>query len=95
MSFKALELTANETIFQIDRFIEEEGEEDNGVLESIMNQMIFIRDAALVEKNPFAELEEGRTFTFGILASREFASPRELELQDYIYDVFHELIKFE
>ncbi|WP_153039159.1 immunity protein Tsi6 family protein [Microbulbifer sp. Q7] len=52
------------------------------VLESIKNQMIFVRDNARVGKNPVDELPDGKSFTFGILSSREFASPEELLVKE-------------
>ncbi|GAB2528837.1 immunity protein Tsi6 family protein [Microbulbifer agarilyticus] len=52
------------------------------VLKSIKNQMKFIRDCASAGKNPIRELPEGQTFTFGILSSREFSSPEELQVKE-------------
>jgi len=56
-------------------------------LESIRKQLIFIRDKALEGKNPLLELGEKNYFTYRILASKEFASPEEMEIKkniDYV-----------
>ncbi len=93
MSLKVLAEKANEAIEQIDRFIAEQHSSD--FIESIKRQIAFIRDNAVTGKNPIAELKEGNTFSFGIMASRELASPRELELGTYISAVLSELMKLD
>lgn len=55
---------------------------ESPVLESIKNQMIFVRDNARAGKNPVDELPSGQSFTFGILSSREFSSPEELLVKE-------------
>lgn len=62
------------------------------VLTSIKNQMVFIRDNAAAGKNPSKELASGTKFTYGILASRELASPDEVILRDLIGEVTKILI---
>lgn len=91
MGFNELSKKASDAIDELNIFIDEDG--SNNVLESIKQQMIFIRDKADEEKNPLNELGVDKKFTYGILASREFASPRELELQEYIYSVSREMDK--
>jgi len=44
-------------------------------------------------KSPVDELEDGKKFTFGILASREFASPEELLVQEKIDSLTKILIR--
>ncbi|HED17556.1 MAG TPA: hypothetical protein ENI64_12175 [Gammaproteobacteria bacterium] len=82
MDYRMLAECSDTAIKKIFQQINDEGSSE--VLESIKQQMIFIRDNALEGKNPALALEAGRQFTYGILASREFASPKELELKEYI-----------
>jgi len=82
MNFTLLYESANSVIEQILLLIKDEG--TNETLESIKQQMIFIRDNSKVGINPISALTENKKFTYGILASREFASPRELELKENI-----------
>ena len=49
--------------------------------------MLFIRDNANRGKDPAIELGDERKFTYSIIASREFASPAELELKEYLDEV--------
>ena len=51
------------------------------VLDSIRAQMTFIFDEAECGENPMESIGPDRPFTFGILSSREFASPDELKLK--------------
>jgi len=85
MNHTLLSKCANTAIEQIQEFMQEEG--TNNTLESIKQQMIFIRDNSQVGKNPIHELGNDREFTYGILSSREFASPKELELKELINNV--------
>lgn len=50
-------------------------------LDEIIEQITFISKCAKNGKNPRKVLMEGQSFTYSILASREFASPEELELK--------------
>lgn len=67
---------------KLDCFLEKN--ECTASLESIRQQMIFIRDKSLQGINPISALGENRTFTYRIIASREFSSPEELEVKFYI-----------
>lgn len=82
MDYKELSFRAGLAIDKLDEFIRKVGA--TASLESIRQQMIFIRDKADQGKNPLDELESSRYFTYRILASREFASPEELEIKKYI-----------
>lgn len=85
MDYKLLSDNANVVIKQLDFIINKYG--STQPLESIKQQMIFIRDNALQSKNPINELGKNRYFTYGVLASKELASPEELEIQKNIYRV--------
>ena len=85
MNFIKLKESAIVAIKKIDEFGIKNGESDQ--LESIKQQMIFIRDNAINGKDPSLELGDDRKFTYAIIASREFASPEELDLKEYIDEV--------
>jgi len=85
MNLNSLVKVADSALKQIDLFIKEEG--NSHVLNSIKEQILFIKEKALQGKNPVKELENGKMFTYAILASKEFASPREEELHETIYEV--------
>jgi|GEM_PF-2477184 len=82
MDYKALCTAAEKVIVAID--MQPPQYASAGVLASIKNQMVFIRDNAAIGKNPSKELTSGKKFTYGILSSREFASPDELVLKELI-----------
>ncbi len=85
MNYVELAERADTAIQKLQEFIDNNGSTD--VLESIKEQMLFIKGKALTKKNPAYELENNQKFTYAILASREFASPQELELKEYINKV--------
>ena len=60
-------------------------------IQSILTQLNFIASCAKQGKNPRNSLPEGKVFTYGIISSREFASPEELELKKYLTAVDKEL----
>ena len=60
-------------------------------IQSIMAQLNFIASCAKQGKNPRHSLPEGKVFTYGIVSSREFASPEELELKKYLIALDKEL----
>lgn len=60
-------------------------------IQSILAQLNFIASCAKQGKNPRSSLPEGQKFTYGIISSREFASPEELELKKYLTAVDKEL----
>ncbi len=60
-------------------------------IQSIMAQLNFIASCAKQGKNPRHSLPEGKVFTYGIISSREFASPEELELKKYLIALDKEL----
>jgi hypothetical protein len=73
-----LEKKSNAALFIIDEFTVSNG--GSSVLESIREQILFIRNNAILGKNPVVELN-GRQFTYGIISSREFSSPDELKIK--------------
>ena len=73
-ALKAIEKFLNQNVMDI----------NEPFMQSILAQLNFIADCAKEGKNPRKSLSEGKTFTYGILASREFASPEELELNEYL-----------
>lgn len=85
MNFAKLEEQASVAINEIDQFVATNGGSDQ--IESIKQQMLFIRDNANRGKDPAIELGDERKFTYSIIASREFASPAELELKEYLDEV--------
>jgi hypothetical protein len=91
MDYQALSNAATNVIVAIET--NPLGSVSTDTLESIKNQMIFIRDNADNKKNPSAELTPGQKFTYAIIASRELASPSELKLNDLISEVTRILIK--
>ncbi|WP_215396943.1 hypothetical protein [Rheinheimera oceanensis] len=91
MDYQALYTAANNVVVAIDIRTLQHASPD--ILASIKNQMIFIRDNAAAGRNPSDELAPGAKFTYAILASREFASPEELVLQDLIDKVTSILIR--
>lgn len=52
-------------------------------LQSLKNQMTFILANAKNQQNPLSILS-GRVFTYGIISSRELASPYEMEVKAQI-----------
>jgi len=85
MNFAKLEEQASVAINEINQFVAANGGSDQ--IESIKQQMLFIRDSANNGKDPAIELGDERKFTYSIIASREFASPAELELKEYLNEV--------
>lgn len=55
--------------------------------QSIVAQLQFIQTCAAKGFNPLDELASGKTFTYGIISSREFASPEEMKLKQYLDQV--------
>lgn len=84
MNYLDLSIAANKVITEIDgnklRFISETTKE------SIKNQMIFIKSHADQKIDPRSKLN-GSKFTYGIISSREFSSPEELEVKELIDNV--------
>jgi hypothetical protein len=80
-ALKAIEKFLNQNVVDI----------NEPFMQSILAQLNFIADCAKEGKNPRNSLPEGKTFTYGIISSREFASPEELELNEYLTAVDMEL----
>jgi len=86
-----LENAAKDALLELNKLIKNYG--TSNILESIQNQLQFIQQKAEEGKSPVDELEDGKKFTFGILASREFASPEELLVQEKIDSLTKILIR--
>lgn len=84
-ALKAIEKFLNQNVVDINELF----------MQSILAQLNFIADCAKEGKNPRTSLTEGKTFTYGIIASREFASPEELKLNEYLTAVDLELYREE
>jgi len=71
----------------------------NPMHKSILKQIDFIIKCAEKGNNPTEELPTGQTFTYSVIASREFSSPEELAIknridemsQELYYDDYHKL----
>lgn len=79
MHFERLAEAASAAIFEIRNFITQHGSAP--ALDSIESQMRFIYDSALSNRNPLEMVSKDSSFTYGILSSREFASPDEMEIK--------------
>jgi hypothetical protein len=80
-ALKAIEKFLNQNVVDI----------NEPFMQSIPDQLKFIADSEKKGKIPRNSLPEGKTFTYGIISSREFASPEELELNEYLTSVGMEL----
>lgn len=84
MNYQKLSVAARNVIIEIDgdklTYISE------NTKQSIKNQMIYIKKYADQNIDPRSQLN-GNTFTYGIILSREFASPDELKVKLLIDDV--------
>jgi len=85
MNLDDLKITADKAIEKINEFVDKNG--STNPINSIKNQMLFIRNSASEGKHPVSVLDNDEKFTYSIIASRELASPEELELYDYITEV--------
>ena len=85
MDFTKLEKQANLAVSEIDFVIEKHGVSDQ--IESINQQILFIRENAKNNKDPSEELGDKQKLTYSIIASREFTCPSELQLKESLYKV--------
>ncbi|WP_411994583.1 immunity protein Tsi6 family protein [Agarivorans sp. DSG3-1] len=60
---------------------------EEAIYDSILAQLTFLSDEAKQGRNPRTSLPKGKTFTYGVLASRNFASPEELKLKGLLDEV--------
>ena len=93
MDYDSLYALAECAIEKIEKLEAEEGLTD--ALDSIKKQMEFIRENAMCKIDPVKELKSGVYFTYGIFASKELASLRELELKSCIDDISKILIEID
>lgn len=84
MNLKKLLEKTERAILELEKYSSRFGSTDQ--IDSIKQQMIFLRENAASGKNPINELGD-KKLTYGIIASREFASPDELELKGYLDNV--------
>jgi len=64
---------------------------NSAVCDSIISQLDFIIKHANNCCDPRSKLTQNQTFTYSILASREFCSPDELTLKEYLDAVSREM----
>ena len=84
MNFSELSKKASNAIDEIEKYIGRYG--TNEVIASIKQQMIFIKEKAILKQNPVLALHE-KKFTYGVLSSREFSSPDEMRIKKLLDDV--------
>ena len=60
---------------------------DTVTYKSIIEQLKFISYEANSGRNPLLSLPKGKSFTYGIISSRNFASPEELLLKQLLGEV--------
>lgn len=84
MNYQKLSAAASKVIMEIES--DKLSYTSDGTKQSIKNQMIFIKKYADQNIDPRTKLD-GNQFTYGIISSREFSSPDELEIKALIDDV--------
>jgi len=89
MSYENLYLSSKMALKKIDEFEEKNG--NWSIFETIRAQIIFINTHAYEKKNPVAYLKENQSFTFGVISSKEFSSPDELNLKKYFDKIFDDI----
>lgn len=84
MNYQRLSIAANKVIQAIDEnrfpYISENSKQ------SIRNQMIFIKNNADNKTDP-RDFLNGNQFTYGVISSKEFASPGEMDVKVLIDNV--------
>jgi len=89
MSYKNLTMAAEEVLMELSLFINKNG--SNPQLDSIRNQMLFIKKHSEKNINPVKMLDLDREFTYGIISSREFSSGEEMRIKEKLNDVSDQL----
>ncbi len=83
MIFKELEEEATKAINMLEEYFKLN--QDMKFITTIIIQMEFIQAYAKVHIDPLkAVLEQNKQFTFGILSSKNFASPKELAIKEQL-----------
>ena len=59
----------------------------NDWMDTIESQLEFIEKHAINEKNPVKMLSPDQEFTYGIISSRQLASPDEIRLKEKLNQV--------
>ncbi len=91
MIFKELEDGATKAIDMLEEYFKLN--QDMKFITTIITQMEFIQKCAKVHIDPLkAVLEQNKPFTFGILSSKNFASPQELAMKEQL-DIVSELME--
>lgn len=76
MSLTELAKAASEAKDEIKTFSDKHGHQP--WMESVLSQMDFIEEKSLNGMNPVKCLHDDEEFTYGIISSRELASPEEM-----------------
>jgi DNA-binding ferritin-like protein (Dps family) len=63
----------------------------NDWMDTIESQLEFIEKHAINEKNPVKMLSPDQEFTYGIISSRQLASPDEMRLKEKLNQVTNNL----
>jgi hypothetical protein len=66
-------------------------DQNSSIILSILRQLEFIIEFSSREIDPRTQLKTGQTFTYSVLASREFCSPSELLLKKHLDEVSREM----
>ncbi|GGB22203.1 immunity protein Tsi6 family protein [Agarivorans gilvus] len=85
MNYKKLSEAANKALDEFSK--RNVSTIDTVIYDSIIEQMRFINSEASLGHDPRKSLPDGKTFTYGIISSRAFASPDELQLKRLLEDV--------
>jgi hypothetical protein len=64
---------------------------NSSIIISILQQLEFIIKYSEQGVDPRSQLKKGQTFTYSVLASREFCSPSELSLKNFLDEVSQEM----
>ena len=66
---------------------------NNSQILSILNQLEFIIKYSEQSLDPKSKLKSGETFTYSIIASREFTSPNQLAVKEYLDQVSNNFLQ--
>jgi hypothetical protein len=83
--FESLAKSARDAIREVHQLSQKIGHND--WMDSIKSQLEFIEKHAINERNPVKMLSPDQEFTYGIISSRELASPDEMILKEKLNQV--------
>jgi hypothetical protein len=66
-------------------------DQNSTLILSILQQLEFIIKYSEQKIDPRSQLKTGQTFTYSVLASREFCSPEELAIKNLLDEVSREM----